>query len=215
MFRIELGGVGFACLLMLVGMLGAGGCSDTPEADPVSAVATADAASADAATADNDTADAASADAASADTDEGEAKLPSGEELEKAAGEAVDAVADGVSIAWKKASSAMKSFEGGKEMMGSMQEMYGSAKTSLSEVTSEESAMKAKAELDKLSEKMEEWKPQLSEMSEEAKAGAKRFFDHVAEKLSSMAEQLNENEWVKTILKPKLQEVIEQLKSLV
>jgi hypothetical protein len=30
-----------------------------------------------------------------------------------------------------------------------------------------------------------------------------------------MAEQLNENEWVKTILKPKLQEVIEQLKSLV
>ena len=67
----------------------------------------------------------------------------------------------------------------------------------------------------KLSEKMEEWKPQLSEMSEEAKAGAKRFFDHVAEKLSSMAEQLNENEWVNEILRPKLREVIEQLKSLV
>ena len=205
MFRIELGGSGLVCLLMLVGMLGAGGCSDTPEANPVSAVDSVG----------NASAGKDSADAARADLDEGEAKFPSGEELESAAGQAVDGVADGVALAWEKASSAVKSFEGGKEMMGSMQEMYGSAKTALSEVTSEESAMKAKAELDKLSEKMEEWKPQFSEMSEEAKAGAKRFFDLVAEKLSSMAERLNENEWVNEILRPKLREVIEQLKSLV
>ena len=51
-------------------------------------------------------------------------------------------------------------------------------------------------------------------MSDEAKDAAKRFFDVVAGKLSRLAEQLNENEWVNTILRPRLQELIEQLKSL-
>ena len=93
--------------------------------------------------------------------------------------------------------------------------MYGSAKSSLSEVTSEESAERAKAELNTLSEKLDEWKPELSEMSEETKVGVKRFFEQVADQLSVMGDQLNDNEWVNEILKPKLRELIEQLKTLV
>lgn len=143
------------------------------------------------------------------------AKMPSGEEIEQAAGDAVDAVADGVSAAWEKASSAMNNFEGSQEMLSNMKDMYGSAKSSLTDVTSEESAEKAKAELNKLSEKLDEWKPKLNEMSEDTKVGVKRFFEHVADQLSTMGEQLNDNEWVNEILKPKLREVIEQLKSLV
>ncbi|MDA7915500.1 hypothetical protein N9Z67_00200 [Rhodopirellula sp.] len=187
MSRIVFRRLGLGCCLGLVTVIGFVGCSDSTEA-PESVTEA---------------------------IENGETKLPSGEELEKVAGEAVDAVSDGVSVAWDKASSAMKDFEGGREMMGSMQEMYASAKTSLSDVTSEESALKAKSELDNLSAKIEDWKPQLSEMSTEAKVGAKRFFDHVAEQLSSFAEQLKENQWVNEILKPKLQEVIDQLKSLV
>ena len=209
MFRIELGSVGLVCLLVVIGTLGSGGCSDTPDAKPLPAVegGTVEGGTVEGGTVVGETVEGGTVEG-------GEAKMPSGEELEKAAGQAADAVADGVAVAWEKASAAMKNFEGGKEMLGSMREMYGSAKTSLSEVTNEESAMKAKTELDNWSKKIEEWKPQLSEMSEEVRAGAKRFFDHVAEKLSSMAEQLNDNEWVNTILKPKLRELIEQLQSL-
>lgn len=143
------------------------------------------------------------------------AKLPSGEEIEQAAGDAVDAVADSVSAAWEKASSAMSEFDGGSEMLGSMKEMYGSAKDSLSNVTSEESAEKAKAELDKFAKQLDEWKPKLSEMSDDTRMGVKRFFEYVAGRFSAMGEELNENEWVNEILKPKLRAVIEQLRSLV
>ena len=142
-------------------------------------------------------------------------KLPSSDEIGQAAGEAAESVAEGVSAAWEKSASAMKNFEGGQEMLSSMKEMYGSAKASLSDVASEESAQKAKAELNKISEKLEEWKPKLSEMSEDTKVGIKRFFEYVANQLSSMGDRLNENEWVNEILKPKLRAVIEQLKTLV
>ncbi len=142
------------------------------------------------------------------------AKLPSSDEIEQAAGEAADAVADGVSAAWEQASSAMKNFEGGQEMLGNMKQVYASTKSSLSDVTSKESAEKAKAELNQLSEKLDEWKPKLSEMSEDTKVGVKRFFEHVAEQLAKMGDQLNDNRWVDEILKPKLRELIEQLKSL-
>ncbi|MDB4664509.1 hypothetical protein OAF83_03755 [Rubripirellula sp.] len=178
------------CFLGLSVAFGFVGCSDTPElSEPL--------------------------DGPTVEANDVNAPLPSGEQIEEAAGDAVDAVADGVTAAWAKASSAMNDFEGGREMLGNVQEMFSSAKTSLSDVTSEDSALKAKAELDKLSAKMDEWKPRLSEMSGDAKAGAKRFFDHVADQLSQLGMQLNENEWVNTILKPKLREVIEQLKSLV
>ena len=60
----------------------------------------------------------------------------------------------------------------------------------------------------------DEWKPKLSEMSEDTKVGVKRFFEHVAEQLAKMGDQLNDNRWVDEILKPKLRELIEQLKSL-
>ncbi len=188
--RSQFSGLGIGCLLGLSVLLGGVGCSNTdaPELPLETPVGEA-----------NDL----------------KAKMPSGEEIEQAAGDAVDAVADGVSAAWEKASSAMKNFEGGQEMLGSMKEMYGSAKSSLSDVTSEESAEKAKAELNKLSEKLDDWKPKLNEMSEDTKVGVKRFFEHVADQLSTMGEELNDNEWVNEILKPKLREVIEQLKSLV
>lgn len=190
MVRVGINRFCSGCFLGLSVAFGFVGCSDTPElSEPL--------------------------DSPSAEANDVDAPLPSGEQLEKAAGNAVDAVADGVTAAWDKASSAMSDFEGGREMLGNVQEMYSSAKSSLSDVTSEDSALKAKAELDKLSVKMDQWKPKLSEMSGDAKAGAKRFFDHVADQLSQLGEQLNENEWVNTILKPKLREVIEQLKSLV
>ena len=89
------------------------------------------------------------------------------------------------------------------------------AKTALSDVTSKESAEKATGELNKLSEKLDEWKPKLSEMSEDTKLGVKQFFAHVADQLIMMGEKLNQNEWVNEILRPKLRDVIEQLKSLV
>ena len=144
-----------------------------------------------------------------------QAKMPSGEEIEQAAGGAVDAVAGGVSAVWEKTSSAMKNFEGGTEMLADMKAMYGSAKTALSDVKSKEGAERATGELNKWSEKLDQWKPKLSEMSEDTKVGVKRFFDHVAEQLLLLGEKLNQNEWVTEILGPKLQEVIQQLKSLV
>lgn len=185
--RMKFGGIGMGCLLGLSTLVG---CSDSDGPETPLEVT-------------------------SGEVNDLKANLPSGEEIEQAAGEAVDAVADGVSAAWEKASSAMNNFEGGQEMLGNMKEMYGSAKYSLGDVTSEESAQKAKAELSKLSEKLDEWKPKLSEMSEDTKVGVKRFFEHVADQLSTMGEQLNDNQWVNEILKPKLREVIEQLKSLV
>lgn len=185
--RMKFRGIGMGCLLGLSALVG---CSDSAGPDKPLEVT-------------------------SGEVKDMKAKLPSGEEIEQAAGEAVDAVADGVSAAWEKASSAMNNFEGGQEMLGNVKEMYGSAKSSLGDVTSEESAQKAKSELSKLSEKLDEWKPKLSEMSEDTKVGVKRFFEHVADQLSTMGEQLNDNEWVNEILKPKLREVIEQLKSLV
>jgi len=141
--------------------------------------------------------------------------LPTGSEIEVAANEAVGAVAERATAAWERASSAMKDFEGGHEMLASAKDMYSSAKTAVEDVTSEEAAKKAKAELDQLSVKIEAWKPKLAEMSEDAKVAAKRFFDHVAERLKSFAEQLEENEWVQNTVKPKLDEIVEQLKSLV
>ena len=137
-----------------------------------------------------------------------------GEQLENAAGEAVDLVTDGIVTAWDSASSAMKDMEDGREMLQGIRDAYKSAEVSFSEVTSKETAMKARADIDALSDKLEQWRPKLAEMSDEAKDAAKRFFDVVAGKLSRLAEQLNENEWVNTILRPRLQELIEQLKSL-
>ena len=188
--RSQFSGLGITCLLGLAVLLGGVGCSnpDAPELQPETPVG---------------------------EVNDLKEKMPTGEEIEQAAGNAMDAVADGVSAAWEKASSAMKNFEGGQEMLVNMKDMYGSAKSSLRDVTSEESAEKAKAELNKLSEKLDEWKPKLSEMSEDTKVGVKRFFEHVADQLSTMGEELNDNEWVNEILKPKLREVIEQLKSLV
>ena len=188
--RSQFSGLGIRCLLGLAVLLGGVGCSnpDAPELQPETPVG---------------------------EVNDLKEKMPTGEEIEQAAGNAMDAVADGVSAAWEKASSAMKNFEGGQEMLVKMKDMYGSAKSSLRNVTSEESAEKAKAELNKLSEKLDEWKPKLSEMSEDTKVGVKRFFEHVAYQLSTMGEELNDNEWVNEILKPKLREVIEQLKSLV
>jgi hypothetical protein len=142
-------------------------------------------------------------------------QVQSGEETEQSAGDAVDAVAEGVSAAWGNASSALRNFEGGKEILADMKQMYGTAKTSLSDVTSEKSAEKARAELNSLSQKLDEWKPKLSEMSEDTKVGVKLFFEHVADQLSTIGGQLSENEWVNDILRPKLREVIEQLKSLI
>jgi len=190
MMRIRFRGFGMGCLLGMLALVGGVGCSNTDAPEG-------------------------SVEVTGGEVADLKAQLPSGEEIEQVAGDAVDAVADGVSVAWDKASSAMKNFEGGQEMLGNMKDMYGSAKASLSEVTSEESAEKAKAELNKLSEKLDDWKPKLSEMSENTKAGAKGFFEHVADQLSKMGEELNDNEWVNEILKPKLREVIEQLKSLV
>lgn len=153
--------------------------------------------------------------ATNADSKNWEADLPSGAELEQSAGEAAEAVADGVSAAWEKASSAMKNFEGSQEMLGSMKEIYGSVKSSLSDITSDESAENARKELNKLSQKVDDWKPTLSEMSEDTKVSIKPFFEHVADQLSAMGEQLQDNEWVNEILRPKLRELVEQLKSLI
>ena len=100
-------------------------------------------------------------------------------------------------------------------MLADMKAMYGSAKTALSDVKSKAGAERATGELNKWSEKLDQWKPKLSEMSEDTKVGVKRFFDHVAEQLLLLGEKLNQNEWVTEILGPKLQEVIQQLKSLV
>ena len=188
--RNQVSGFGMGCLLGLTLLLGGMGCSssDAPESPLETTVQ------------------------GGSDL---KTKVPSGEEIEQVAGDAVEAVAGGVSAVWDKTSSAMKNFEGGKEMLADMKEMYGSAKTSLNNVTSKESAEKAKGELDKLSDQIDKWKPKLSEMSAETKVGVKRFFDHVADQLSMMGEKLNENEWVNEILRPKLREIIEQLKSLV
>ena len=141
--------------------------------------------------------------------------LPTGAEIEDAAGEAVDAVSQQAKAAWEKASSAMKDLEGGREMLDGMKDLYSSAKTSVQGVANEEAALKAKAELDQLSEKIETWKPKLAEMSKDAKVAAKRLLDHISQQLESFVQQLENNEWVQNILKPKLKEIAEQLKSLV
>lgn len=188
--QIQVRRVGMGWLLGLSALLGLLGCSESNSPDAAPEVT-------------------------SNEVEDLKAKLPSGDEIEQAASEAAESVVDGVSAAWEKASSAVKNLEGGQEMLSRMKEMYGSAKSSLSEVTSEESAERAKAELNTLSEKLDEWKPELSEMSEETKVGVKRFFEQVADQLSVMGDQLNDNEWVNEILKPKLRELIEQLKTLV
>jgi hypothetical protein len=174
----------------LVSAIGVSGCSESPQDTPVPIE-------------DSDAADG------------GGLELPTGAEIDDAASQAVDAVSERATAAWEKASSAMKDFEGAREMLPGIKDMYSSAKAAVSQVTSEEAAQKAKVELDQLSVNIDAWKPQLAEMSADAKVAAKGFFIHVAEQLNVLVQKLEENQWVQEILKPKLEQMVAQLRSLV
>ena len=133
----------------------------------------------------------------------------------EATGAVKDKVSQEFSVAWEKASNALKDVEGGGEMLTGMKEVFSNAKAAFEGVTDEASAENAKTKLSELGKSVDGWREKVDGLSEESKVAIKGFLEKGIAQLNTFVESFQDNQLVQTVLKPKFDELIEQLKNLV
>jgi hypothetical protein len=130
------------------------------------------------------------------------------------ANKTMDALGEGFTAAAEKASSALASVEGGPEALKGIKDLFGSAHESLSKITDEASAKAALPGLEDLDGKVTGLGELLAKLPAEAKPAIASLIDNGREALQKVVDKIVALPGVETVIKPKLDAIMEKLSAL-
>jgi hypothetical protein len=138
--------------------------------------------------------------------------------LEQTAKEAADkagtAVAEGFAAATEKATEAMKSVEGGPEMLKSISDTFGSAEKTLAGVKDSETARAAGPAMDEMIAKIQGLSAAAEKLPAEAKTALAPMIEAGIAKLKELYEKVKSIPEVETVIKPKFDELVAKVSAL-
>lgn len=144
----------------------------------------------------------------------GDAAIKAVESAGDAAKDVEDKVSAGFSAAAEKASAALESVEGGGKLLTGIKDFFSSAEESLKGITDKASAEAALPKFDELASSLDGLAESAAKLPEEAMSAVKSVFEKGVAEIKSLAEKVFDIEGVEEVVKPKLDELMDKLKSL-
>ena len=132
----------------------------------------------------------------------------------EAARDAAEAVGEGFSAVADEAEKALKSVEGGSEVLTGLRKMFGSAAETLRGITDKASAEVANSRLDELGAEVDRMAESAAKLPEEAMTAIGSVVEKGIEELKALGDKLVSNSEVHDVIKPKLDELTDKLKKM-
>jgi cation transport ATPase len=133
---------------------------------------------------------------------------------ENAAEQTKNTVSDGFEAANEKATAAMKSVEGGPEMLSGLTQTFEGAEKAVKGIKDTETAKEAGATIDQLDEKLDGLIASSDKWPAEAKTAIANLSESGLAKLKELIEKVKSIPEVETVIKPKLDAISAKIKSL-
>ena len=127
---------------------------------------------------------------------------------------AADAFEEGFATAAKKASSTLEGMEGGSELVKEVTDLFGSAKEAITSITDKASAQAALPKLSDLGGTIDELGGIVGKLPSQAKSAIAGMIESGMNLLKALAEKVMAIPGVQSVIKPKLDELMDKLSSL-
>jgi hypothetical protein len=131
-----------------------------------------------------------------------------------AAEQTKNTIADGFEAANEKATAAMKSIEGGPEMLSGLTETFEGAEKAVKGIKDTETAKEAGSTIDQLDKKLDSLIASADKWPAEAKTAIANLSEAGLAKLKELVEKVKSIPEVETVIKPKLDQIAAKIKSL-
>ena len=131
---------------------------------------------------------------------------------EDAAKSVADTLGDEFAAASESAKSALESVDGGGEIMTKMSGLFTSAHDALHDVTDGDTAQAAASKLDELTSGLDGMAAMMSKLPEEARTAVGSMVEQGVTQLEALVDKIDPT--ISDVVKPKLDALVEKLKSL-